>query len=115
MSAQRTSWWLYIIAGVLLATLAWMSLGGEQHLFSTPPTPVLVEVLNAVSARPDDSGPPSYVYMVRLPDGTRARYSSERLYRAGDHITLLYSRGKLTGRILLSTPAVDTFRSSERP
>jgi hypothetical protein len=103
------------MAGVLLVAVVWMSVGGEQHLFSTRPAPVQVEVLTAVAARPDDSAPPSYVYVVSLPDGTRARYSSERLYRPGDRITLLFSRGKLTGRILLSTPAVDTFRSSERP
>jgi hypothetical protein len=115
MSAQRTSWWLYVITGLLFLSVAWVTLGGEQHLFSTPSAPVSVEVQDVVAVRPDDSGPPSYVYTVSLPDGMRARYRSERLYRVGDRVTVLHSRGKLTGRILLTTPAVDTYRSSDRP
>ena len=115
MPAQRTPWWLYVMTGVTLLSLAWVILGGEQHLFSTPSSPVLVEVQSVVAVRPDDSGPPSYVYTVSLPDGMRARYRSERPYRVGDRVTVLHSRGKLTGRILLTTPAVDTYRSNDRP
>jgi len=74
-----------------------------------------VEVQSVDAVRPDDSGPPSYLYAVRLPDSSRARYRSLRLYRVGDRVTVLFSRGKLTGRILLTTPAVDTYRSHDRP
>ena len=113
--APGASWSLYLITAIIVGAVAWATLGGEQNLFSTAPTPVLVEVQDVLAAQPDDSGPPDYIYTVSLPDGARARYRSGRIYRAGDRVTLLYSRGKLTGRILLTTPALDTPRSSGRP
>ncbi len=51
-------------------------------------------------------GPTSYVYRVTLPDGRQGLHRSQRVYRVGEHVKLLYSRGKVTGRILLTAPAV---------
>ena len=114
MTKRGNSVWIYLASGVALATVGWVILGGEQNLFSTAPAPVSVEVQTVVMSRPDDSGPPSYLYTVTLPDGTRAPYHSQRIYRPGDRVVVLQSRGKLTGRILLTTPAVDTYKANDR-
>jgi hypothetical protein len=113
MSEQRAHWSIYVITVLVVAAIGWVALGGEQNLFSTSPAPLLVEIKSVVLSRQDE-GPPSYFYTVTLPDGTAAPYRSSRMYRVGDRVTVLYSRGNLTGRVLLTTPAVDTERARDR-
>ena len=113
VDADATRWWIYVMTGFMFMAVAWLTLGGEQHLFSTTPAPMLVEVETAVLSEQAE-GPPSYLYTVTLPDGTRAPYNSVRRYNVGDRITVIHSRGKLTGRVLLTTPAVDGQRGSDR-
>lgn len=110
MTKRGTSRWIYLVSALGLALVAWVVLDGERHLFSTAPTPVSVEVRAVLLPRDDNGGTPYYLYIVTLPDGAVANYNSERVYRPGDRIAVLYSRGKLTGRIRLTTPAADAER-----
>jgi len=114
MTRLGASRWLYVFAVVALAMVAWVVLDGEQHLLSTAPAPVSVDVQAVLMPRDDVGGTPNYLYIVMLPDGTLAHYSSEQVYKARDRIVVLYSRGRLTGRVRLTTPPADADKANDR-
>jgi hypothetical protein len=87
--------------GTVLATLVAL-LGGER-LLSTDPEPVEITIVSRYGAIAGEEAP-SFRYGVVLPDGSPAHYWSERVHTVGDRLTVLVSRGRITGRILLSEP-----------
>jgi hypothetical protein len=103
-SVGRRSFWLYVVVAIMFVGVAWVTLGGEQNFLSTAPVLAKVEVLEVLAAESNE-GPPTYWYRVRLSEGVETRYRSAQVYRVGDHVTLLWSRGKVTGRILLTAPS----------
>src|SRR5262245_9151520 len=80
-------------------------LGGELHFFSTPAESTVVEVIARHGARQGE-GLPSHSYTVLLADRTTVGYESSRVWQVGDRLQVLYSRGRLTGRVLLSGPEI---------
>jgi hypothetical protein len=52
----------------------------------------------------DDSGPPSFRYLVKLPDGRTATLHADRIHRPGDRLVVMAATGRITGRVLLSPP-----------
>jgi hypothetical protein len=105
-AAAPTNHWMDALLVAAAGGLVALSFGGERLLLSTPPLRVPVTVQRVDAMHQDDSAPPTYSYAVLLPDGTIASYLSPRLHRQGDRLTLLLSRGRLTGRNLMSGPAL---------
>jgi hypothetical protein len=101
------NWAVLLGALVMLAGALWVSVGGEEVLFSTPAIPVFAQVIEVLAAKAEE-GPPTYAYRVSLPDGRHGLYCSERAYRVGSRVKVLYSRGKLSARTFLTTPESPT-------
>ncbi len=86
---------------MVLATLVAL-LGGER-LLATDPEPIEVRIVSRHGVLASEEAP-SFRYGVVLPDGSPAHYWSDRVHAVGDRLTVLVSRGRITGRILLSEP-----------
>jgi hypothetical protein len=78
----------------------------ELHLFSGPATATPVTITAVERITPGDESPPHIVYVVKLPDGGTARFTSERVYRPGTRLTAMVARGGITGRTLVGPPYV---------
>jgi hypothetical protein len=97
----------WLIAGVVFAIVVSAFMIDpriEEHLLSSPAVPVLVTVIRAEAAIPSDETPGFFRYVVSLPDGTKGRFASERLFRPGTRLQVMHSRGRLSGRIRLGSP-----------
>ena len=96
-----------VIGGVVLALVA--SVFGavllEPHFFSGSATamPVTIAAIESVSHADEDS-PGFITYMVTLPDGSQARFTSPRTNRPGTRLLAMVSRGWITGRTIVASP-----------
>ncbi len=88
---------LIILVGLGLVAPWW-----ERQFFSTPPIPLEVSVLRAHGGNARDEMPAEFVYSVQLPGGGTAMLTSRTVHQPGDHLRVAYSKGRLTGRIILS-------------
>jgi hypothetical protein len=86
---------------VILCVLALVTPWWERQFFSTPPLPVEVLVLAGHGGNSRDEMPAQFVYSVRLPSGDTALLTSRTVHQPGDHLRVAYSKGRLTGRIIL--------------
>ena len=100
---QRTPWGLTLSVVAVAVVIVVLSMGGER-LLSTSPEPAVVRIVSRDGVLPSDDGPPSFRYGVALENGALAHYWSEHVHNVGDRLTVLASRGRLTGRIVLSEP-----------
>ena len=92
---------LLAILGVVVA-----GLGGESTFLATTSRPVEVTVARVDGVDPPDDAPAHYRYLVTLPDGAAVRYESPDVHHVGDRVMVMQSRGRITGRILLTRPRV---------
>ena len=99
---------LLAIVGVLVA----VTIGGESTFLSTTSEPVEISVLRVDGVDPPSDAPAYYRYLVRLPVGVEVRYTSPDAHRVGDRVLVMQSRGRVTGRIHLTSPRA-TRRSPE--
>lgn len=86
-----------ILAGLGLVTPWW-----ERQFFSTPPIPVDVSVVGVHGGNSRDEMPAEFVYSVRLPGGGTAVLTSRTVHQPGEQLRVAYSKGRLTGRVILS-------------
>lgn len=93
--------WIAAVLALALGLVVTIGILGEY--FTGSALPLEVEVLRLDSSVPTD-GPSSYRYWVRLPDGSESRFESARVYRPGDRVVAMASRGRLTGRVWLRSP-----------
>jgi hypothetical protein len=116
-SPKRTpvAWVVLGAIGTLLLVALVAVPGFETYFLSGPSQPMKVLVIAVESvAHPDEETPRYFHFRVRLPDGTQARFSSQQLFRVGDSLIVMYARGRLTGRVNLSTPAGEAASTSSR-
>lgn len=115
-SRERAVGWVHFVAVVMLCGVAFIALGGERRLLSTEPTPVVVSVQSFRGLQQTGNGFSDYVYAVRLPDGASALFLSQVVLKPGDQVTLVHSRGRMTGRVFfVPTAPADTPHSATRP
>jgi hypothetical protein len=77
----------------------------ESHFLATPAEPTAVTVGWIENAEHADEETPMYFhYVVTLPDGSRGRLASEHLFKPGDRLVAMISRGRVTGRTIISPP-----------
>jgi hypothetical protein len=103
---RRSLVWAIVAAIGTVLLVAWVAVPGfETHFLSGPAQPVTVAVVSVDRVEhPDEETPRYFHYRVRLPDGGQARFSSQQLFRVGDSFVVMYAKGRLTGRVNLSTP-----------
>lgn len=99
---------------ILLGGLAMVVMGAvasfpvvEKAFLSTPAhaTPVTITAIENAS-HADEETPMYFHYVVTLPDGSSGRFASQTPHRPGEHLMAMVSRGRLTGRIIVSAPYV---------
>jgi hypothetical protein len=77
----------------------------EGLILSGPATATPVTIVAIESISPSDDDSPGYItYGVRLPDGTKARFISARTHKPGTRLMAMVSRGRVTGRTIVSSP-----------
>jgi hypothetical protein len=80
-------------------------LEGQFLIGPATATAVTIMAIEAISHADEDS--PGYIiYKVSLPDGRFARFTSQRTHRPGTRIKAMVSRGRLTGRTIVTSPYV---------
>jgi len=86
--------------GILLGTLQL-----EGDFFSGPATetPVTIIAIESVSDA-DAYTTRSVTYRVSLADGTQATLASPRTHKSGTRLVAMVSRGRITGRIFVTSP-----------
>jgi hypothetical protein len=89
-----------------LALTALLAVAYELHFFSGPAkaTPMTVTAIERMHQ--DSESPAHLVYVVKLPDGSTARFTSERTYGPGTRLVAMVSTGWLTRRTLVGPPYV---------
>ncbi len=77
----------------------------ESLLFSGPAeaTPVTITAVET-AAHAGENSPGHFVYRVRLPDGSHARFESPRTHRVGTRPRARVSKGRITGRTFVMSP-----------
>jgi hypothetical protein len=85
----------------------------EHLVFASPSAPTAV-VVEAVESLAHGEGT-SQTYRVRLPDGSITRLHTTYILQAGDRVTAMVSRGRLTGRLFATPPHSAPERSGGRP
>ena len=107
-SPERTSWagpvMVVVVGLAIVGVLIAVTIGGESTFLSTTSEPVEVSVLRVDGVDPPNDAPAYYRYLVRLPDGAEVRYASPDTHRVGDRVLVMQSRGRVTGRIHLTSP-----------
>jgi hypothetical protein len=89
---------------VALALIILLGPWAERHFFSTEAAPVDVVVLRAHGGPARDELPADFIYTVRLPEGSEAVLTSRHVHHPADRAIVFRSRGRLTGRVVLTEP-----------
>ena len=104
-STQKRSLLARIIGAVLMiGVVAVLAVGLEGYLLSVPMGQVEVTVVRVEGGTPQEERPAAFRHVVALPDGSEARFTSERLHPPGEKLIVTAARGRLTGRIRLGEP-----------
>lgn len=104
---QRATFGVAILSALGVVFLAGvMSVGWlEQHVLTTAPQETLVTITRIEGTAPaDEEHPERFRYIVALPDGSEARFSSERLYAVGTRLQAMVSRNRITRRQHVNGP-----------
>ena len=90
---------------LLLAFLgAWACLIFEHVLFASPAAPAVVTITTIETAHAGGEGPASLRYRVALADGSAALFATPNVYAVGDRLSAMVSRGRVTGRVFVTSP-----------
>lgn len=92
--------------GILIAAAASAILvvGLGDSVLNVPVGQVEVTVVRVEGGTSADEGPGVFQHLVALPDGSEARFKSERLHRPGAKLLVTQLRNRLTGRLKLGAP-----------
>jgi hypothetical protein len=93
--------------GMLVVASGFGALLLEGHFLSGPATATRVTITAIESVSHADENSPGYItYKVSLPDGRSARFTSSQTHRPGTRLMAMVSRGRLTGRTIVTSPYV---------
>ena len=76
----------------------------EERILSTPAQGMVVTILSVESPQQTE-GPPTFRYLVQLPDASKAQFRSGRMYRAGTRVRVTCSQGLMTRIVRLRDPS----------
>ena len=93
-----------IVIGTMVAVFVLFVLGFEKDVLGVAMGQVEVVVIRIQDDKPQAKLPPSFRYIVALPDGKTAAFISDQIQAPGSRLVVTVIRGRVSGRIWLGGP-----------